>query len=499
LVQRMKKNPPEDLITEGTVHGSVLVEEDASAGVPLRVEGRGAITGLRFFSAGSQAEIGPVNVPFVLTSDQTETGGKRNLRLNAIAVPTNGSRIEFGPFPAGIGREAPVVAQGWINWDGYALSVAGDADIAKSLRAAHMLGLPATSANAEGSAQIDLRIGGTWRYRASAAVAGPPVTGTAKLRNVRIVVRGVGAPIEVSSADLQLLPDGARVTKLNAKAAGTSWSGWLQMPRGCGTPGACVAHFNLNASQLALGDVSAWARPRQKEQPWYSVLTANVPGGPPILASLRASGRVSADRFQEHNLTATHVGANVSLDGGKLTISELTADMLGGKHKGEWQADFTTNPGTCKGSGAVTDVSLTQLGDAIKDRWISGVANASYEVQGPCAAEFWALAEGTLRFDVRDAALPHVSLEPESPLRVERWAGTAHLRNGQFEVKDTKLDSSDGTYQLSGTATLTRELEFKLTPMPSGSRAAYTITGTLAQPQVAPLPGGEQARLKTIK
>jgi hypothetical protein len=503
LVQRMKKNPPEDLITEGTVHGSVLIEEDASAGVTLRVEGRGAITGLRFFSTASQAEIGPTNVPFVLTADQTEGGRVRNPRQNASAVLLDGPRIEFGPIPAGIGREAPretpVVAQGWINWNGYELSVTGDADIAKSLRTAHMFGLPASSANVEGAAQIDLRVGGTSRYSASAALSGPLITGTAKLRNVRVAVRGVAAPIEVSSADLQLLPDGVRVTKLNAKAAGTSWTGSLQMPRGCGTPGACVAHFNLNAGQIVLGDLSEWARPRQKEQPWYRTLTTSAPAGTSVLASLRASGRILADRFQDHNFTASHVAANVSLDSGKLTISELTADMLGGKHKGEWQADFSTKPGTCKGSGTVTDISLAQLGDATKDRWMSGVATASYEVQGPCPAEFWALAEGTLRFDVRDAALPHVALEPESPLRFAHWAGTAHLRDGKFEVKDAMLDAGDGTYHLNGTASLTRELEFKLTPVPLGSRVAYTITGTLAQPQVSPVPGGEQARLKTIK
>ena len=459
-------------------------------------------TGLRFFSAASRAEIGPTNVPFVLTADQTGDGRKRNPRQNAAAAP-DGPHIEFGPFPAGIGagtaREAPVVAQGWINWNGYQLSVAGDADIAKSLHAAHMFGLPATAANAEGAAQIELRIGGTWRYRAAAAVSGPPVTGTAKLHNVRVAVRGVGAPIEVSSADLQLLPDEARVTRLNAKAAGTSWSGSLQIPRGCGTPSACVAHFNLNAGQIVLGELSAWTRPHQKEQPWYSVLTAGAPAAPSVLASLRASGQVLADRFQDHNLTATHFAANVSLEGGKLTISELTADVLGGKHKGEWQADFSTKPGTCTGSGTVTDISLTQLGDAIGDRWISGVARASYEVQGPCPEEFWTLAEGTLRFDVKDAALPHVAIEQDSPLRIERWTGTIDLRNGKFEVKDAKLDSSDGTYRLNGTASLARALEFKLTPVPSGSRAAYTITGTLAQPQVSSLPGGEQARLKTIK
>ena len=40
-------------------------------------------------------------------------------------------------------------------------------------------------------------------------------------------------------------------------------------------------------------------------------------------------------------LEATGVSAKVSLDSGKLQISDLTADFLGGQHRGEWQADFS--------------------------------------------------------------------------------------------------------------------------------------------------------------
>jgi hypothetical protein len=49
---------------------------------------------------------------------------------------------------------------------------------------------------------------------------------------------------------------------------------------------------------------------------------------------------------------------------------------------------------------------------------------------------------------------------------------------------------------LSGTASLNRDLDLKLARLPLGTAAGYTITGTLAEPRVAPLPGAEQARLK---
>jgi hypothetical protein len=507
LVQRLKENLPEDLVAAGTVGGSLRIEQKAATASKLHFEGRGEFAEFRLASVVNKAEIGPETVPFLLT------GGNRATSAAAHRAPIHksapgmrfpeGLHVEFGPFPVAIGHTVAATARGWVNRGGYNLGVAGEAEIAKALRVAKMFGLPALQATTEGSAQVDLQIAGSWAGRSQGTASGftgPQVTGTAKLRNVRVAVRGVGGPVEIASADMQLLPDEVRVGKLNARAGDTLWTGSLEMPRGCGTPGACQVHFVLNANQIALGELSEWVSPSPKGRPWYRVLESNAPAGPSFLASLWASGQVSTDRLQVQSLAATRVSAKVSLDGGKLQISELHADFLGGKHRGEWQADFSVMPSICKGSGSLTGVSLGRLADAMRDERIAGSANASYEVKGSCSAEFWQSAEGALQFDTRDGTLPHVALaEDAEPFKFSRFAGQARLHAGKIEMKDAKLDSADGKFQLSGTASVKGELDLRLARTSNGAAGpGYTISGTLAEPRVIRLAGPEtQARLKT--
>jgi hypothetical protein len=297
---------------------------------------------------------------------------------------------------------------------------------------------------------------------------------------------------------MQLLPDQVRVGKLSAMAADTAWTGSLEMPRGCGTPGACQLHFSLSASQIGFTELSEWLNPIPKQRPWYRVLESGTQAAPSFLQSLRATGRVTADRLQVQSLGATHVSTNVEVDGGKLHFSELNADFLGGKHRGEWRADFSGKAAACSGTGNLTGVSLVRLADTMKDEWIVGTATGGYQIKGPCPAEFWTSAEGTLQFEVTEGNLPHVSLtEDAGPLRVTRFAGLARLHTGGIEIKDAKLDSPSGKFLLSGTASLKREIDFKLARSQSGS-ATYAITGTLAEPKVVPVVNPEtQARLKT--
>ena len=68
---------------------------------------------------------------------------------------------------------------------------------------------------------MDLQIAGSWAGNVSGNSSGfsvPQVTGTVQLHNVRATVRGVSGPVEISSAELDLLPDELRVEKLNAQA-----------------------------------------------------------------------------------------------------------------------------------------------------------------------------------------------------------------------------------------------------------------------------------------
>ncbi len=510
LAQRAKSNLPEDLVAGGTVRGTFRFDEKSGTAA-RQFRGRGEIAGFRLDSATDRAEIVAESLPFLLTGgDSAENIARRPARkdkdLSAIRFP-EGARLEFGPFPVGVGRVVPAMARGWFNRSGYNISLVGEAVVPKALRVARIVGLPALqSVTTEGTAQVDLQIAGSWAGRGNgiaSGFSGPQLTGTAKLHNVRIALRGVGGPIEVSSADMQLLHDEVRVTNLNATAAGTSWTGSLAMPRGCGTPDACQVHFTLKANQIALGDLKEWVNPSPEERPWYLLGQPNTKTGPSFLANLRASGGLTADRLQMQNLEATGVSAKVSLDGGKLQVSELTADFLGGQHRGEWQADFSVKPAVCKGSGRLTAISLTDLADAMKDGWIAGTADASYEIKSPCPTEFWTSfwnsAEGTLQFDMRDGTLPRVSLgEDAEPTKVTRFLGQARLHAGKIEIKDARLDSTAGKFRLTGAASLKGELDFKLARTPNAALVSgYTVTGTLTDPRVIRLSSPEtQAKLK---
>ena len=86
--------------------------------------------------------------------------------------------------------------------------------------------------------------------------------------------------------------------------------------------------------------------------------------------------------------------------------------------------------------------------------------------------------------------------------QLARWQGRARLRNGKIEIEKGKLVSPAGAYDVGGTASLGRVLDFKLarsTDMRSAGAGAlaYSITGTVAEPRVALTPTPEtQARLK---
>ena len=495
LIERAKKNLPDDLSAEGTVNGKFSMQAD---GMKQHWDGLGEIADFRLSSGENKSEIGPATVPFVLAGAPASGTRRQSARAGGMRFPEE-VHIEFGPVTIR-GKNTGSTIQGWIARSGYALSLAGQSEIPRVLQLARLAGIAAFPATPEGSAQLDLQIVGSWASESAGhhtGFAGPQVTGSAKLQNVQIAVRGVENTAEITSADLRLLPDQVRLTKLNAKAAGSDWTGSLEMPRGCGEPDACAVHFALNTNQAALIRLNEWINVSTKKKPWYRVLEASSPTGSSLLVRLQASGRVTADRLQLPGTTATHLSANVSLQDGKLQLSELTADFAGGEHKGEWQVDFSSKPAVCQGSGTLTGVALDSFANAMNDGWISGTANASYKLTAPCPANFWKSAEGTLRVSMKDGAFPHVLIGDDAqPLRVSQLDGQAELHAGAIEIKDAKLDSPEGRYQLSGTASLTREVDFRLKGAPDNPTIGYTITGTLAEPRVSPLRGTEQAQLK---
>jgi uncharacterized protein involved in outer membrane biogenesis len=214
---------------------------------------------------------------------------------------------------------------------------------------------------------------------------------------------------------------------------------------------------------------------------------------------------MSAGHFSIHNLVADRVSALLELDRGKMKVSDLRADLLGGKHSGEWEADFGAATPVYTGSGTLAGISLGQMAGAMEDPWISGTGAGSYQFKasGTDSTAFWQSAEGGLRFDLRDGALTHISLASNEPeLQIVQWQGRAHLHDGKIEIEEGSLISSGGAYEISGTASLGKELDFKLSSdtqvrTPGAGSLVYNITGTLTEPHVVLTPTPEtQAQLK---
>lgn len=510
FARRAKKNLPADLIPAGSVQGNFTVRELGASTHALEFRGKGEIADLRLQSASNKVDVSPGSVPFVLISDDANArAAKIGRKANAKVFPpeifpaANGLRVEYGPFPVALGQGAPAQARGWIGRAGYGMLIRGDGQVSRTLRLASLLGLPALKATVEGVAQMNVEIAGSWTGNVSGAsgFSSPVITGDVQLNNVRATVRGVNGPIEISSAVLHLSPDEARVEKLSARAADARWTGSVSLPRGCGTPGACVVHFNLNAESVGLSNLRAWVGSQPSERRWYQVLSSAGPSAPSFLQNLRASGKVSVARLQIRNVSAERVTAALDLDHGKLKISDLRAELMGGKHLGEWQGDFTVSPPIYMGSGTFTAVSLQQAADAMGDSWVSGTAGGTYRLSGTGtnSGEFWQSAEGELQFDLRDGVLPHVTLKnDEGPLRVARWQGRARLRAGKIDLDKGKIISSSGAYEISGSASLGRAVDFRLSSGEGKSADAtvYSITGTVGEPRVELLTPEEQARLK---
>ena len=512
LARRAKKDLPADLVSGGIVQGSFVVKEDGPTPRGPEFQGRGEIRNLLLQSLSNKVDLAVGSIPFVLGGGSSahatsKSKGLQQLLAEVLPAPDE-LHVEYGPFPVALGRPVAAQARGWVARSGYGMVVRGDGEVAHTLRLASVLGLPAVKATVEGVAHMELQISGSWAGSVSGSTSAfslPEVTGTVQLRDTQVKVRGGLGTIEIASAEMQLLPGEVRAEKLSARAAGALWTGTVVLPRGCGTPGACLARFNLNSEEIGMDRLDEWLAPPPSQRPWYRMLTSAEPTAPTFLENLRASGKVSAGRLRIRDMVASRVSAALELDRGKIKISELRADVLGGKHRGDWQADFTGKSPVYTGSGTLTGFSLQQMAAAMQDPWISGTASGTYRItsSGTDSAAFWQSADGGLQFDVRDGVLSHISLAgDEGPLRVARWQGRARLRGGKIEIETGKLVSPTEAYEIGGTASLERVLDFRLTraadvkPAHAGA-VVYSITGTVAEPRVAVTPAPEtQARLK---
>jgi hypothetical protein len=199
---------------------------------------------------------------------------------------------------------------------------------------------------------------------------------------------------------------------------------------------------------------------------------------------------------------ATQVATQVDVDRGKIALTALRGQLLQGTHQGNWTIDVSNHdvsnhdlsnrdassqPVRYHGTGTLQDISLAQVGALMGDAWIAGTAGGNFDLDGSGDNfhDLLARSDGKLQFVMRNGSLLHVEIPGAPvPLPVHRFAGELRLKKGAWELSRGRLESRDGIYRVSGTASPSREFDFVFT---RGDEQSWTLSGTLANPRVAPV------------
>ena len=313
-------------------------------------------------------------VPFSLGSSATHASKNAHGHREAVAGQANEAHLSVGAFPLKLARSGSATVQGWIARSGYSISIKGDADVRRIVQLARVAGVQAIHPTATGSAKLDLQMAGQW-----AGFAAPTITGTAELHSVEAEIRGLNRPLEISAARVALNDSETRVEGISAVAAGTRWSGSLTVPRRCSAP--CPVNFDLHADEISTDRLNDWLNPNPPERPWYR-FSSNAPArSSSFLAEVKAAGTLAADRVVIRNIPAERASAKVELERGQVRVSDLRADVFGGKHRGDWRVDFMVKPPVYLGAGTLDSAALSQLADAMHQNWVAGTASAKYQVE----------------------------------------------------------------------------------------------------------------------
>jgi AsmA family len=519
LLRQAKKQIPGDLTATGLLNAEFRATRHATdatgQGIWPQWTGSGSATDVHLSSKALRDEVAMGTIPLALVPATMVAAGSHGGRPSHPRAkededqePTE-THLRIGPAALAVNASEPLNAGGWISAAGYRFFLRGDMELEDLFHLEDILGLPVARPAAEGSAKLDVNVSGPWQ-----GFAAPAALGTAQLRNVRAEMRGLDTPIEIGSASLSLDQDAVQMEKISARTGSTHWSGGVTAPRHCtvsssapGVAPACVFQFDLTADRLSTGDLAKWFAPHPAKRPWYRILNSNGPLGSSPLLAIQARGNLHVGRFEWKNVLATQVATEVDVDRGKITLTALHAQLLQGAHRGNWVIDASSHdestpdeaaqsvqPVRYHGSGALQDISLEQVGTLMNDAWIAGTADGKFDVSGSGDSfrELLARSEGKLQFVMRNGNLPHVEIPGSSvPLPVHRFSGDLRLKKGAWQLSAGRLESRDGIYQVSGTVSADSEFDFVLK---RGDELSWSLTGTLAEPHVAPADRTEAKR-----
>ena len=484
LARHTKKDLPEDLTATGSADAVFTVRRSPDE-APLW-SGGGRTTRFTLLSKALKPdlELGPLE--YAITQPGSGLAAKGQHRHpSAHNVPAAASSLEvvIKPFAFPIGSPSPAVAKAYFDLTQYRIDLDGSADLARLLSIGHAMGIGTPAIGAAGPAQVDFNIAGTW-----AGFASPVPSGRIQIHDATVELQGVFEPLQVGSAVVNLAQQSADISSFTAALKdGTSVSGSADFPLRCSDSASCIVHFDLHSPEVSLAEINRLLNPAAQSRPWYHLLTIGQANQNALL-QLHGKGRISIGHFAMASLIASNLTAAVEFNAGALSLKDLSADLLGGHHSGNWDVDFTAKPPKYFGSGSMSKVAMAQVAALMHDPWATGTITGQYTLglAGSNPESLRNSASGSASFKWTAGSLHHLTLAGQTaPLTFTDFEGNVTLQKGSLLCQDCQLKTTGATYSVTGSTGLDRTLELRLE---HASGPSYSVSGPLDNPRVEPIP-----------
>lgn len=454
LYRRAKRDVPQDLTGTGTVNARIAREDFVAGAWTGEIEAKD----LTLSSASQGASLAFED--FLLAPPKPVVS-KRSRQPSAPA-PTE---LRLAGSTVVMLTDAPnLQTEIVLGTGGFDAQLKGASPVASALAAARVLGLVEREYAASGSAILDLALHSDLR-----GFAPVTATGTIRISDLHSTARESWlSPLQVRRADVILSAGAIDIKNLSATLTGTQtqWDGFLHIPRSCEEE-ACAATFDLRANTVDAEDWNATLNPRLSAFDWLALPRRIMGGGgqrETIWQGLEAEGKLTIGTLTLRELIASKVVTNLRLHRGVILLQDANAELLGGRHLGEWTFDLTGDEPAYSGKGSIFAVSASSACALAHADGCSGAFTANYDLRlvGTNAAALLTQAQGAGTFTWQKGGVRALSVAGR-PFSFQSWRSGYVLAQGQLALREGLLAGSEGAYQASGKVDLTnRTLDLHL-------------------------------------
>jgi hypothetical protein len=314
-------------------------------------------------------------------------------------------------------------------------------------------------------------------------------------------------PVSQIAARVDLKPGATHIALASAQAFAAHWNGTLDRREP-----ADGWRFALTADHLDASILNEWLNPRSRENfldrmlPFFNgrAQTIAAPEG------LRAAGHIVVDQFTLSPLVVNRLEGDLALDGRHISLANASGQFFGGAVDGSLDADLAAIPAyRADVNFSRADLSaLLAASPSLSTLTADSASGAvSFETHGATRSDLLSALTCDGKASINNLGLSGIDLLGSIRLsetkpgasEFQDASATFSCVNAQLHLEDIQLAGANMRLGGSGTVDSNRNLDIRLRILSDdavGPRLAkstvapgqlYHLTGTLAEPQFAPV------------